>query len=233
MGHYTRLKPEASIVLLGEFYPLLLTPRWFVKNELVPQEDLDASLAIDVIVKDVTKFSFANINIEVLEDRVVIRSDEPAYHYRVHDLALGIVNLLPDSKVRALGLNMVTEIECDSAESWHHIGDYLTPKDIWVDMYPETDRAGLKNLQIQLKKPNVNTTLFNFGVAWSQVPNRIQFSLNHHFGRVSGGAEEQGEALLSADVIIAAHWDETLGFYENSIALFLDRMSREYSDGRR
>lgn len=233
MRHYTRHKAEASIVLIGEFYPLLLTPQWFVRNGLVPQEDLDASLAIDVIVKEMTKFSFANISIEVQEERVVIRSDEPSFSYRVHDLALGIANFLPDSNIRALGLNVTSEIECESTDAWHHLGDFLTPKDIWVEMYPETERAGLKSLQIQLKKPDVNTTLYNFGVAWTQTQNRVQFSLNHHFGRAGGGVVESAESALPADVIIAAHWLDTIKFYESSIEIFLDRMSKEYSNGNR
>ncbi|WP_141231067.1 hypothetical protein [Pseudomonas sp. Irchel 3F5] len=199
----------------------------------MPQEDLDASLAIDVIIKEMTKFSFANIAIEVQEERVVIRSDEPSFAYRVHDLALGIVNLLPDSKVRSLGLNVTSEIECESTDAWHYVGDFLTPKDIWVEMYPETERAGLKNLQIQLKKPSDNTTVYNFSVAWAPVQNCVQFGLNHHFGRANANAVESPEEFLAADVIIAAHWLDTINFYESSVEIFLDRMSRGYSDGRR
>lgn len=221
---------ESSIVLVGEFDPLVLTPHWFAKQGMIPQEDIDENLAIELVYKDLTKFSLANIYVEIQPSTLILRSDHPSFDYRIHDLALSILSALKDCKVRALGLNLYTDVYFDSLDYWHSVGDLITPKDIWYKAIPESEKIGMANVQMQIKKPEGEQGLYNFTVGWLETPKAIRFSINNHYDDKQPAASKQ-KNLRSGSfdpiAIVTACWQQTLDFHEHLIHSLLSQAKLE------
>lgn len=228
---------ESSIVLIGTFFPLLLVPQWFVRNGLLPEEDADSQIGIEVVIKELTKFSVSSISVEVTEDRVVFRSNDKAFDSLIRDLAVGVITLLPDSKITAVGLNVVEHLEFLDHKFWHYMGHALAPKEIWLDALGETKHVGLKVLTLQAAKPKGQIGSYNISFSWLNRPDWAQFSFNNHY---SDGSDIQFDAehkaLAEKDYnpldIVLRHWEQALDQNDHAISRLLDGLSRGYLNER-
>lgn len=234
MEPYKVSQREFSIVLVGKFDPLTMTPHWFVKNRLIPQEDLDENLAIELVYKELTKFSIANISIEIQQGILVLRSDHASFDYRVHDLAFGILAILKDVECSALGINIYTDLLFESSDFWHKIGDLIAPKPIWKNAFPESPRIGMANVQMQLNKPEREFGVYNFTVSWLETPNAIRFSLNNHFDnkvrKFIAASPDRKQALVKDFdplSIVSVHWEQSLKFHEQIVSSILAQAEEE------
>lgn len=222
---------ESSIVLVGEFDPLVMTPHWFAKQGMIPQEDIDENLAIELVYKDLTKFSLANIQVEIQCTTLILRSDHPSFDYRIHDLALSILSALKDNKVRAVGLNQYADVHFDSLDSWHSVGNLITPKDVWFSAMPDSERIGMANVQMQIMKPKGEQGLYNVTVGWLETPKAIRFSINNHYDSKQSYSSVKQKAGRSGAfdpiAIITACWQQTLDFHEHLILSLLSQAKLE------
>ena len=226
---------ESSIVLVGTFDPLAMTPHWFVKQGMIPQEDIDENLAIELVYKELTKFSLANVFVEIQEGMIVLRSDHPSFDYKIHDLALGILSSVKKSEVTALGINLYTDVFFEDADFWHKVGHRLAPKDIWLQAAPDSERVGMANLQMQINKPAGEPGVYNFTVGWLDKPKAIRFSLNNHFdskhhsGYVASTSmyKKAGSPVFDPIAIISAYWQQTLDFQSHVVNSLLAQVRQE------
>ncbi|GEM_PF-6890578 len=187
MQLYAAKKFDFSIVLVGRFFPLLMRPEWFARHELLPLEDAE-SAEVEVVVKELSRFSFSSVTVEVQEERLVIRTSEETLAYLIADLAIGVIANVPETEVNAVGMNVAIDFECNDTKFWHFVGDTLAPKDIWNEAVPNAVRVGLKNLQLQVSMPSAARSdsavlhLQNYSVSWLKLKDWLQFSMNNHFG---------------------------------------------------
>ncbi|TBW01368.1 hypothetical protein E0E52_19715 [Azotobacter chroococcum] len=230
MEFYKYRRREASVVLIGTFFPLLLTPHWFVRNRLLPSEDVDQNIGIDVIVKEFARFSLSSITIEVQENRLSIKSFEESFDFLMLDLAKGILALLPESNVTAIGLNIYHDLECLDIDFAHFLGDMLVPKDIWSSAFPESPRFGLINLQVQAVSPG-GDSFYNFSVFPVHKPDLVRFSLNNHFEK-KADSSEVGSKGFEAVEVIESGWASTLSLYEHVSNYVLDAASEGFANER-
>lgn len=219
---YERKRRESSIVFIGDFSPLILTPSWFIRNKLLPLEDFE-NITTTVSVKELTKFSLAAVSVDVQESTLILKSSEEHYDYLIRDLAEGILTLLPEFKVTALGLNRSLDLECSDLDFWHYLGDTLAPKNLWVDAIPESPRVGLTNLQLQAQRESPEEGILNFSVSWMNSPKWFHFSMNNHFN-----ITEDSISDLNAVNIISAFWDRASCDFERVFSGVIDRLSEGY-----
>ena len=235
MELYEYRQTEGSIVLVGTFFPLLLIPQWFIRNKLLPEEDSGAQ--IEVIVKELTKFTVASISIEVQEAKLVLKSAQQAFDYLIRDLALGIITLLPEANVTHVGLNVNVHIECKDHNFWHFIGDSLAPKQLWNDIVPDSPRVGLKNIQLQAKKSAGEIGNLNFGFSWLNRPDWAQLSLNNHFSNgidvIDAADKKLSEDKFDPLSIVEREWDSTLALHKRSRDHIFESLAKEYANVRR
>lgn len=212
---------ESSIVLVGKFDPLTLAPHWFVKNGMIPQEDIDENLTIELVYKDITKFSVANVLIEVRADMVILRSAQASFDYKIHDLAIGILSSFKGADVRAVGLNIHHDLVVKTEELWHGFGDMLAPKKMWHAASPESPRVGMVSMQMQLNKPEGAPGIYNFSVGLTDAARGVRVQLNNHFdndrfkGDVSKAAKKKGLGASGFEpvAIVSAYWQQTLDYH--------------------
>jgi hypothetical protein len=194
-----RLDPERfSIVLVGAWNVSILNPEW-VATVLFDGEPI----GIELLLGDLTwRFRSAAAVLEVGEQRVQIRSAiaadaeltdgklEP-----VERLALQLLEALPETPVRAVGINFSFRIESavpelDRAES-------TSPRD-----------GSLRSLRIQqtldLSGRQVNVHLLREGLGTGEVVTRVE--VNHHDEVAAGTVRHRGRVAseLLRDRTIAA-----------------------------
>ena len=134
-----------SIVLLGDFNPIIFQPRWFVSEELITQlEGEDA--AVEIVHPDVTIFQLPWLGVNVSRDRAMFSCSAQPYFERVTGVASQTFELLRHTPIRMLGLNNEAHIRATSEEKWHSLGHSLAPKDFWNEFL---SKPGMQNLTIR------------------------------------------------------------------------------------
>lgn len=131
-----------SVVVLGDFNPKIFHPDWFSSNGLLPPQLTDEASSPLYVSRELTTFVVDDIHIQVEQSRLGLTTKNPAKFPAVKDLALGCLQLLEHTPLKALGLNLDFEKDMETADSWHAVGDGLAPKEPWRDL---------------LQKPGLNT----------------------------------------------------------------------------
>ncbi len=231
---------EASIVLVGDFDPLLLAPQWFITNKLLPPEDAVDNIAIEIVYKDLTRFTLPNIAIEVQPNRMILRSNKESLDFMIVDLAVGVLTILSKIEVTALGLNIFEDYEFDDGEVWNRVGDMLAPKDVWSEILPETPKAGLANLQMQVRKAITERGVYNFNVSWLERQGWTRFQTNDHYDSAQRPIDADGALIKRATFdkfdpvsLISAGWDARGAFHRRAVQTLITRAEKEVADGRR
>lgn len=121
-----------NVVLLGEFDPLMVTPRWLRRMDLIGAEDYE-SYSTEIIGAKAVIVSFGSIRLQVLPENLQVSTDASAEVEAARDLAAGILLSNGSSGVSALGINRMVHFG-ENLECYHAIGDALTPKNLWEDV---------------------------------------------------------------------------------------------------
>ncbi|MFD6874718.1 MULTISPECIES: hypothetical protein [unclassified Streptomyces] len=121
-----------TMVVLGEFDPLLVTPRWLRKMDLIGVEDYE-SYRIELITPNATVVNFGAIQLKVLPDTLEVSTDAVSDVEVARDLAAGILLSEGASTIGAIGINRMVHFSSPFS-NWHAIGDALVPKTLWTDV---------------------------------------------------------------------------------------------------
>src|SRR5713101_7180018 len=93
-----------DVVMLGSFNPAILHPQWFLRQQLIGEEEaLDS--AVKVVSAEVTEVSFGGLTIVCLHQSLVISTANVAYSTKLFDLVDNMLRLLPHIPMRACGIN--------------------------------------------------------------------------------------------------------------------------------
>src|SRR5262249_14776135 len=136
----------ASIVALGHFNPLIFRPDWFMGKQIVVGSDADGT-EINVIHAELTEFALPWGQFHVDRDRIMITAtQEPLI--RAFDFFVKTFQFLPETPIRAIGINRDVHFDAGSSQALDRMGDTLAPKDFWGDFVRQGDRkiGGLRTL---------------------------------------------------------------------------------------
>ena len=69
------------------------------------------------------------------------------------DLAVGIMTLLPQTPISAVGLNFMGHYKMASRADYDKVGDRLVPKGIWKELFSDEDEhVGVQNLTVAVER---------------------------------------------------------------------------------
>lgn len=140
-----------SLVLVGAFNPRIFQPAWFVRNELLP-EGVESTANVEIINNDLCAFETDWFRLEVLSDRLVLRSLATPAMESLRDLLFGTFRVLRHTPVHRVGLNTHAHYRLPSEETWHQFGHRLAPKEeLWS---PVLNSPGTLTLVIQGTRPD-------------------------------------------------------------------------------
>jgi hypothetical protein len=145
----------SAIIVVGDFNPAIFSPDWLERNDLIGEGDAIAAREgkagrHPLVSHQVTTFETDWFTLQVLDTQFSLTSKgvlSPAFK----DLAVGIFQLVPQTPVKAVGLNFIGHFKLESQELHHKIGDVFAPKDIWGGLYPD-EFVGLEQLVIRIQR---------------------------------------------------------------------------------
>jgi hypothetical protein len=119
----------ASIVSVGHFNPLIFRPEWFKDKEILIGNDFK-NVKIDVIHPDIVSFRTPWGQLQVDRERFSIATtQEPVI--RAFDFFVKAFQFLPETPIRAVGLNHEFHFDAGNRAAFDRVGDTLAPKDFW------------------------------------------------------------------------------------------------------
>ena len=178
---------------------------------MIGADDADnAKQASSLIVShQVTVFETEWFAFQVLENQFSLTSKgalTPAFK----DLAVGILSLVPQTPITAIGLNYFAHFRLATEADYHKVGDVLAPKTIWNSLYSTKSAVGLTNLTIKFEDAERGhlPRSGNTKQIAVQPSNKLKFgvllSLNDHREIIESSAvgtttAEQAAAVVDAD----------------------------------
>jgi hypothetical protein len=127
-----RISPQvsaASIVALGNFNPLIFAPDWLRDKEIVVGNDFE-NLKISIVHPDIVSYELPWGNFQADRENFTV-STTRAPLVRVHDLFVRCFQFLPETPIRAVGINREVHFETASEAARDRVGDVLAPKAFW------------------------------------------------------------------------------------------------------
>jgi hypothetical protein len=137
-----------SIVVLGSFNPAIFHPLWFVKHNLIREEE-GTEAKIEIIHSEAASFKAGWFSLQVTHDRYALNSDDPTKSQPLRDLASGTFKVLEHTPLSAYGFHNWMHFRMESEAEWHRFGDYFAPKPAWKSLLTN---PGLTSLVIQGKR---------------------------------------------------------------------------------
>jgi hypothetical protein len=140
---------DISVVLVGALNPAIFHPEWFVRQKLLSEADVRES-RVQIISPQVSDLAFLEFGIQVLPNRLTLRTTDVSKAPKINDLILGILLKLPHTPISAAGINQAAHFPTESEENWHKIGNTLAPKDpVWRGLY---ENSGMLLISIQSRR---------------------------------------------------------------------------------
>ena len=231
---------DSSIVALGSFNPAIFSPDWLERNSLIGVTDADAAKQRDsiIVTHQVSIIETDWFVLQVLENQLSLTS-KGAVTPMLKDLAVGIMSLVPQTPITAVGLNFMGHYKFSNVTEYHKVGDVLAPKDIWMQVFSsnaqetgsnEDQAIGLANITIKIqpcKRDETPLTRDEKNITLqpsSKIRGGLLLSLNNH----RDVSEQKDETLTAAEYaaqIIDQDWEEynaeSLKIFERTISLAL------------
>jgi hypothetical protein len=123
----------ASVVILGTFQPLAITPASLATEGLLGKDEA-LSAQTSLLTPELCLFDAAWLHAEITSNRILFSTTDTAESIRLRDLANGVLAMSPAPPVSAVGLNRNVHFQVASVDEWHAIGDRLVPKADWNDI---------------------------------------------------------------------------------------------------
>lgn len=216
-----RIKPQVSssaIVAVGHFNPLILRPDWLLRKEIVVGSDSE-QLVVEVVHAELVllRFPWGRLHCDQAQFMVSTEKD-PAV--TAHDFFVNCFQMLPETPVRAVGINREIHFPAGSSEKLHLIGDTLAPKAFWGEWISEGERriGGLRSLVMEqgvvqegrMVRKDGRGGHIHFKVEPSvrtDVPHGVYCHVNDHFDLTHKGAPSEGRAAAE---LVAEAWENSI-----------------------
>jgi hypothetical protein len=201
-------------------------PNWLSVNGLITREA--AQYAIDrnsesalVVSAQFTSFVADWLTVQVRQEQMILSIVEVALEEDLRDFADGIMSLVPETPIDAMGINFLVHYRILSEAQWHAFGDLFLPKDVWESVIPsgpwverkDGARVGLRNMTVEVQRGEDQPGgLARIDVAPSVrvLPWGIFCQINDHFAvpHTDGSRGSAGEYAL----LLRAQWSPVRSF---------------------
>lgn len=122
-----------GIVLVGSFNPPIFHPAWFRERGLIAPE-LEDDSSVEIVRPEAAVMKLGPFELNCNRERFQLQIHDPAEHGPVRDLALGVLSLLPETPVWAVGMNYWAHFRAADLDRWNELGWRLAPRQFWTDL---------------------------------------------------------------------------------------------------
>lgn len=133
-----------TIVLRGNFNPMIFSQHWFLHHELIEKEECDAA-KVKIIHQQVADIEFSWFNFTIQDDSFSIATQEKPF-IKLSDLVSRIFGIyLTHTPIRAVGINRSMHYNSDSVSARIALGRKLAPLLPWGNWGQEIENAEFEN----------------------------------------------------------------------------------------
>ncbi len=155
-----KIQPElsdVSIVLIGNFNPIIFRPDWFEKYDILSKEDTEKT-NVKIIHAEISDFHNEWLRLQVQTNRFYAITSELPY-VRLFDFVVktfkDYLNHTPLSKI---GINRIVHFSAKNEANRDRIGKLLAPREPWgkwgqhIDAGEGEEHGGMTNLTMEIRK---------------------------------------------------------------------------------
>lgn len=221
----------ASVIVIGDFNPAIISPDWLEQNNLIGNEDADEARQSEstVISHKATQFETNWFAMQVLERQFSLTS-KGVLSPSIKDLVAGIFSTLSHTPISAIGINFMAHYKMLRADDYYKIGDVLAPKTIWRELFKdENESVGLEALVIRVEpcKRGDAPTTGNLKRITLQISDKVHqgifVSLNDHNNITKSKDSSSTEAADKIVALLDQKWQNTLDESKNIFNSVIER----------
>jgi hypothetical protein len=204
------------IVLNGSFNPAVFHPRWLADHSLLSPEAADYAIEGGlerqfIVSPPITVFVADWLTVNVRQEQLTVTTADEAREPDLKTFASGLMMLLPETPIDAMGMNYSAHFRAQTADSWNDFGDKFLPKELWEGVIPEGpwvkrpdgQRVGLRSMMVEVARDETRPggiLRIEVGPSVHVLPYGVYVSLNDHFQvakaeGIRGSAGEYGQIL--------------------------------------
>lgn len=220
---------SSSIVLIGNFSPMMFQPYWFKHCNILNDDEYNAisKQKNTIITEPLTVFETENLAFKIETKRFTIISKKEPFELML-DVFGHLQEKLDSVLIERYGINFSFHVDLETRNNFKKFGDVLAPKKYWnvlfhYDEKLDSDDTGLASLVMRKKTDfgfiNVKiagSSFFRYSVFWDY---------NFHF---------EGDPKEPFDI-----WDvnESIRKYHHEFSEYSDKVSKNlldevFSDGK-
>ena len=140
-----------SIVFVGEFNPVIISPAWLTLKNLIREEEA-INAKVDVIHNEIVQYDLDWVLVTLNKKRCEFRSSKVPYFDAVRDLAASIFKILKETPITSVGLNHIFELILPDEETYYRFGAKLTDLRLW-----ENDLVDPRIMNLEILIRNIST----------------------------------------------------------------------------
>lgn len=225
-----------SVVGAGSFNPAIIHPRWLADRNLIRENEAEHAMRQGegqqlIVSPQIAIFVADWLSVQVTQGQAIFSTVDMGRETDLRDLALGVLQLLPETPISAVGINADTHFRVASDEAWHAFGDKFLPKEFWKPLFEEGDWqrrkdgqvVGMRSMSVEVTRADERTPgHVRVEVAPSSriTPNGVFVGINAHF-QLKKSPDDRPSAG-DATRILADNWDPIRALEKKLLARLLE-----------
>ena len=199
-----------SVVLIGDFNPVIFQPAWLASKGLVRENEAD-KVEMELIHKELVRYNFDWAKFEINQNRFEIRTSQEPYFEAVRDLIVGIFKKhLKETPITALGLNHIKHYQL-SSEQYYDFGNTLSPLANWKDSFRDPKLFQLEMLDSKRADDKEGYLRVKVSVSDEITTNAVSININDHYGLSKDSKGRSGEIIS----ILEDNWDNSFALSDS------------------
>lgn len=128
---------EISIVVIGVFSPMKMSPKWLFERNILSDEEWKALSDEILVSQPASRFKFGDIEFTCLDNRIQVRTSDISKSNRLKRLVFRLFECLDSPKIRAVGINSEWKITFASLKDSMAFARYFSILDSMSDFMGE------------------------------------------------------------------------------------------------
>jgi hypothetical protein len=170
-----------SIVLIGDFNPIILQPFWLANKGLIRENEAE-NAKVEVIHEEVVKYSIDDwAYLEATKNRFEVKTSKKPYFEIIKDLTSSIFKILRETPIKSLGVNHIYDCKMPNEESYIKLGHKLTPLSFWDENFNDPRLNALELIETKRKDTEKGHRRLRVTPTGPELKFGVSVNVNNHF----------------------------------------------------
>ncbi len=171
-----------SLVLAGDFNPVILQPFWLANKNLIRETEAE-NADVEVIHNDLVKYSLNDwAGIEITKNRCEFKSTKEPYFEILKDLITSSFRVLNETPIRALGMNHIFDLKLPNEDAYLKFGHSLSNLNFWEDSIKDPKLLNIEIIEVDRYDEEIGQRRVRISPTdQQQIKYGVTVNINNHF----------------------------------------------------